>query len=71
MKCDSPVDCRLVPAGRDQHIYFLPTGEKMQTNPFSSAMQYPYPPDWGVFAIENPPNFLYNGIIISIWEAIL
>ena len=29
---DSPVDCPLPPAGRRQHLYFLPSGKKMQTS---------------------------------------
>ena len=31
-KCNSPVDCCLPPAGWRQHLYFLPSGKKMQTS---------------------------------------
>ena len=31
-KCDCPVDSRLPTARRRQHLYFLPSGKKMQTS---------------------------------------
>ena len=41
-KCDSPVDCRLPPARRWQHLYFhSPKGMKMQTNPSSPTRKNP------------------------------
>ena len=40
-KCDSPVDCRLPPARRWQHLYFHSTGMKMQTNPSSPTRKSP------------------------------
>ena len=32
IKCDCPVDSRLPTARRRQHLYFLPSGKKMQTS---------------------------------------